>query len=744
MNRCPTPSRSPMPVDRCLALFLLLPLMSATAWSQRIIIEPRPEVTVVSPPGPVTLREVSIQADIREAVATVTARALFFNPNPRELEGTLLLPMPANARVHGFSMEVAGKRTEAELLDAEKAKRIYEEIVRRRRDPALLDEYGSQLLRARVFPIPANGTVAVEVRYNQELPSDSGLSRFETLGLRSAGVLERFDLLATIRSRLPIRNVFSPTHDVDVARPSDDTVKVSLEKSRFDPKGPVKIYYRLEDKDVSATVLAYRDRSDQPGTFLVHLSPRLQISADEIVPKDVVFVLDVSGSMAGEKMEQARRALGFCLKSINPKDRFAIIDFATAARTFESQLVERTPEAIDLALEHVKGLTSRGGTAIHEALLLALGFLKDARDDRLPVVLFLTDGLPTIGERDPDRILADVCQARAKPVRMFTFGVGDDVNTRLLDSLARENGGVSSYVAPGEDIEIAVSSLYDKIGAPVLTDISLVIEGVGAAEIYPRAFPALFRGVPLVALGRYERPGEARIRLEGKRAGKGVTLVWHERLPEKDRESSMLPRLWASRKVGFLLGEIRARGPNQELIDEVVRLAKEHGIVTPYTSYLITEDTPVSVTGAFRHLREEVERDRADGFAGGESREKAAAEGALRGDAPGALAPAGDLEVLAAEALSRAGRRGTVGERMRHLAGRTFYRRGNTWADARVNPEDESKAERIEFLSDRYMELVRSNPELAPILSLGSDVLFAHEGRTYRIAAEPPAPPQEP
>src|SRR5262249_25829839 len=321
--------------------------------------------------------------------------------------------------------------------------------------------------------------------------------------------------------------------------------------------------------------------------------PKREIPREEVAPKDIVFVFDTSGSMNGAKIEQARRALRFILSNLNPHDRFNIIRFNSEVEPFRKELVEAAPASLEAARAFVDETKPVGGRATDDALVTAFESLPTTRlasdEGRRTMIVFMTDGQPTIGETSPERILADVARLNHGRARLFVFGVGDDVNTLLLDRLARDGDGTVEYVRPSEDLELKVSAFYNKVAYPVLADLELSLPGVEVTDLYPKRVPDLFAGSQLILFGRYRRPGNVTARLTGQVAGRTRSFNYPVPLPDRERDNSFIPRLWASRKIGYLLEEIRLHGESAELKDEVIRLSKEHGILTPYTAFLVEE-----------------------------------------------------------------------------------------------------------------------------------------------------------
>jgi Ca-activated chloride channel family protein len=546
--------------------------------------------------GPLDLVNHHVTVAIDEQVAVTKVEQTFRNHSDRQLEATYVFPVPKGASVNKFAMWVNGKEVKGEMVEADRATTIYTDIVRRLQDPGLLEYVGNNLLRLRVFPVPARGDQKVAVSFTCVNTSDAGLTEY-VYPLRTDGkasrTLEKFSLDATITSEHAVQNVYSPTHPIKVTRTSDHKAHVQFEAQGGTLDKDLQLFYALGGKDVGMTVLTYRPVKNEDGYFLMLISPRAELSKSQQVPRDMVFVLDTSGSMEGAKMEQARKALKFCLGHLDKHDRFAVMNFATTVTKYADHLKDASHESVADAKKWVDRLQATGGTAIDAAMAEALA-MRANDTGRTFTIVFFTDGQPTVGETNPDAILKNVMAKRTDNTRIFTFGVGDDVNAVLLDRLADQTRAVSTYVRPEEDIEVKVSALYDKISHPVMTELKLSAgSNVTLTEMYPNQLPDLFHGGQLVVLGRYRGHGAAALTLSGKVGGDGQEFVYETTFPEKTGdERAFVEGLWARRKVGYLLDQIRVNGEQKELKDEVIALAKKHGITTPYTSYLVVPDMP--------------------------------------------------------------------------------------------------------------------------------------------------------
>jgi uncharacterized protein YegL len=697
-------------------------LIAGTAWADGFIVVPPP------PRGrpfiPLSIKYHHVDVDINNQVAVTKVDQVFINENNQELEGIYIFPIPEGASISEFAMYVDGERITAEVLERKEARKIYEDIVRRMRDPALLEYMDRGAFKASVYPIPARGEKRIQLEYSEVLKYDSGLCKYVyplNTEKFSAKPLNSVSVSVKIRSKKDIKTVYSPSHDVDVHREDDNNAKLGYEASNVKPDRDLVVYYTVSDEDFGLNLLAHREE-DEDGFFILLVAPKYEVSKDDVIEKDIIFVLDKSGSMKGEKIEQAKGALKFCVNSLNEGDRFGIIVFSTDVEEFDSSLLKAEKANVEKAVKFIEGIDSKGGTNIDGALQTALK--KESASGRPQIMVFLTDGLPTVGERNVDTILKNVEKARTDSVRAFTFGVGYDVNTHFLDKLAQNNGGAPQYVEPSEDIEVAVSS----------SDLGLDTGSVKVKEVYPKKLPDLFRGSQLVVLGRYEGSGGTNIKLEGQIQGKKRDYENEADFPRRTSENSFIPRLWAQRKVGYLLDEVRLRGENDELKDEIIRLSKKYGIITPYTSFLVLPDEEIERVPVT--MRPQARREAFDYHAGvpleAESGEKAFAASRTLSRLKEAKA--------APEATTVArigGSSGMAGAGIRDIAEykyvdkKTFFLRDGFWTDSEYEPE--MKITKVAYGSDEYFDLLSREPEMGKYLALGKKVIVCYKGKCYKV-----------
>ena len=736
-------------------LLLLTFLAASGALACRIIVPPWPPPPWYPyprpqppprPPAPMEVREHRAQIEVRQRVADVTVEALFHNPNSFQIEGVYLFPIGRDAAVSSFTMSANGKTLEAELLDADKARRIYEDIVRQLKDPALLEYAGEGLLKARVFPIAPNSDVRIQLNYEMALKREGGLTRvlYPFLSAKPEGSqsIGRARLEVRLETEAPLKSLFVPGFDVRIDRDGDRKAKITWERDNQTPDRDFELIFSEDARAVGMEFLGYKEGED--GHFLLVVAPGSELQAEQIPAKDVTFVVDTSGSMMGDKIRQARDALSFCVDALNPDDRFNLITFSTDVVPYAEKPLPATAENRKQARDFIAGLKARGGTAIDAALQAALK--AEAAKDRPSFVVFVTDGLPTVGETDPSAILKHAKEI-AGSRRLFAFGVGDEVNTRLLDGICQGTRGSSSYVRPNEDLEVVLSAFYEKIAHPVMTGLKLDSGSVRLAELNPPELPDLFRGSELRISGAYKGSGRVEMTLSGEVAGKRETFRFAADL-DGNRRNSFIPRLWAVSRVGYLQEQIRVNGRNEELVEEIRRLGRKFGILTEYTSFLIVEDNVdrARVDNArrvFRDAATEAERTQSGaGAVGRATQAKSMQSDAYR---MGAAAPGGAAMPTSADAAApvrrvyeAAGVRSEdVAETVREAGEKTFYlrRAEGCWYDSLIPAGTTPTIDlEVKAWSDECFALVRQYPDLSRYLRVGEKLVVKLGGKTVRIS----------
>ena len=742
-------------MNKNLVLAIALFLLGATSHSRGdgFIVVERPIYVPPShfpfAPLEVTSHQVNVKIDGQVAITSIDQE--FYNPNDQRLEGFYMFPVPKGAHIDKFSMEIGGKSVDAELLPADKARGVYEDIVRKMRDPALLEYAGRDLFKVRIFPIEPRSRKPIKISYTELLGSDAGtVTYLYPLSTEkfSAKPIKNLSVNIELKSAEPLASIYSPSHKVEIKRDGPNRAVIGYESKDEKPDTDFQLVYSSDTRDVGLRLLTYKPDSDG-GYFLLLAAPTV---SNETKPaaKDVVFVVDTSGSMAGAKLQQAQKALRFCVENLNADDRFEIVRFSTEAEPLFHELVLADSDHRKRANGFVDDFKPIGGTAIADALQSALK-VRPEKGDRPFVVIFLTDGLPTVGPRNPEEIVLNI--KKANGVRIFSFGIGSDVNTQLLDQIAERTRAFSQYVLANEDLELKVSNFYTRIKEPALTNLRLDLSGgVRTSEMYPADLPDLFKGDQLVVAGRYSGAGDVEAKLTGNVGGREQTFTYKLHFDDRKTTDDYVPRLWATRRVGFLLDEIRIHGETAELRDETTELARKYGIVTPYTAYLIVEDedrrrvpmadrsmqsmsadtaTRTEVAKAWTGFKDKKEGE--DGVAN--ARSQNAFKFAQQAPASIAAGSSESLRGFAAAvpaASPAAARVSQYTQQSRFVNGRAFFQNGNQWIDS--NAQNTAKRQRVQFNSEEYFNLLTKHPEAGPWLALGQNVVLTLDDTVYEIA----------
>ena len=723
---------------RLVLLALALLLSPAPAVAQGWIIPrpclptPRPEGRRCPPPcengdcrragiPDIERRASNVEVELRDGVLHYEVEETFVNRGGGVGEADYLFPLPKNAAFGDLKLEINGELVSGETMGADEARRIYEDIVRRSRDPALVEWMGYGLLRTRIFPIAAGETRRVVVRFHSVAEREGDAIRVDYFrGNRPGAVADvardRDDPEGRLRFRLSYPRdsygrPYSPTHDVNVR---DERGTGHVELSGGAREMTLLLPMRRGTRAAIGVLSHAPGRED--GFALLTLSP--PAIAPRETPRDVTLVLDVSGSMSGRKIEQAREAGKQLLGTLSSRDRFRLIDFASDVNTFRNEMVFATRENLAAAERYLDGLRAEGSTNISGALDEALSV--PAESGRLPVVLFVTDGAPTVGERDPERIAQRAASARGRR-RVFTFGVGADLNVALLERLALEGRGTAHFVRPNESVERAVGIVASRLTSPVATDLRVSVEGARLSKMHPAGPYDLFAGQDLVVLARYTGSGTVLVRFEGESANGRVSWTTEAELPDNDRENAFVARLWATQRVGYLSAERRRSGASPEIDDEIRTLGEKYGIPTELTSYLVLE--PGQVAGVRRDAAGWNTAVATGAAAAPQARAFEEAKAASNMRAAQTLSQV----VVAEEAL----RRDSIGSR--RVGTRTFVIRDSVWTDARF--KEGTRVVTVQPFSEAYFALVRELPDLAPAFALGERVLV--RGTKVAIAIAP-------
>ena len=648
-----------------------------------------------------------------------------------------MFPLPYDGAIDRLTLMVDGKEYPAKLLPAKEARRIYESYITRSQDPALLEWMGTGMFQTSVFPLPPGAARKVSLRYNQLLRKDHNLTDFVfplSTAKYTAAPVEKVDIQVSIQSGIELKSIYSPTHSIEAKRPDAHQAIVSLTRENQVPINDFRLFFDVAKGKVGASLLSYRPNVDADGYFLLLASPRAHLNSDERPAKNVVCVFDRSGSMDGDKVKQAREALKFVLNHLDERDRFNIIAYDTEVEAFQPELQPYNEQSRKRALGFVQGLYASGGTNIDGALTKVFGMLKDT--SRPNYVIFMTDGQPTVGETNESKIVLAAEKQNDVCARLISFGVGFDVNSRLLDRLSRACFGQSAYVRPNEDIEEHVSRIYNKISNPVMIDVAVnydfdeldAEDGSPVSRIYPKQLTDLFEGEQLVLVGRYKKTGAAKVKITGRIGGTQHAFDFSARMVKTSDDESygFIAKLWAMRRIGEIIDELDLVGQNQELIKELVSLSTRHGILTPYTSFLADDQGELreladARRGGLSSLeRSAVALDRlkeVDGQAAFVQRDLKrkfqAAENASAAFAPAAGRPAGGGGFGGEVLFDLDNDEAVATKNVRQIGNLTFFKRGDKWVSAEVAKQDLAKLKEntktIKRFSKEYFELVKKN-----------------------------------
>ena len=710
-------------------------VLPAVAEAQGSLI-PRPCVVRPCPPnarcfpcppdrGPSVVKQSShVRADLVDRVLRYEVTETFVNRGSRVGEADYIFPLPKGAAFQDLKLSINGELVAGETMSAAQARAIYEEIVRSQRDPALVEWMGYGMLRARIFPIAPGEEKKVVVRFQMVAEREGDALRVDYFQgkqsqqgwLAFAGDRSdekpRASFTLTYPSSHLYGNPYSPTHSLSTSyRGGRREVRAEGNASEVTLLIPVR-----KSNEPSISVLAYAPRNED-GFALITLSP--PAVAPRATPRDVTLVLDVSGSMSGVKIRQAREAGKQVLATLSPSDRFKLIDFSTEVRSFRDDFVRATRENVADGTRYLESLDASGSTNISGALDAALE--GDVPSGRLGLVLFVTDGEPTIGERNPEAIAARVNRRRGER-RMFSFGVGADLNAALVERLAVEGRGTAQFVRPDESVERAVSIVASRLTSPVVTDIRIFADGVRLLKRHPSASADLFAGQDYVVLTRYDGSGAARLRFEGQTSNGPVTWTTRAVFPESSRDNAYIARLWATQRVGYLAAEKRRGGGSREIDDEIRQLGEKYAIPTEFTSYLVLEP------GMRRDMQSRTLSD-------------AVATGAAAANAPPPPASVRLETVRQFEAAREAAKQRSATNLQaadeadlsrgstRRVGTRVFAMRGERWTELRKT--EPTTIVKVKAFSEAYFKIMEQIPELREVFALGDKVLVS--GRDVSI-----------
>ncbi len=732
----------------------------AINWApQRPGIAPRPPIP--APSRPIEVTSIAGDIQITDGVATTTMRMTLHNPGTGQQEAVMMVPVPNGASIRQFGFDGAGLEPTAKIVPRDEARRIYESIVNRSRDPALLEFVGFGLVRSSVFPVAAGASQNVSLTYEQVLPRDG--ERMDFVLPRTAsleGSATKWTLSGRIKSEKAIATVYSPSHELRTTRVSEKELRFELPEAAATQPGALRISALMEkggaDGGLATSILAYPDAQGHGGYFLLlgGVAPVKETPGSEsrgTQKRELVVVIDRSGSMRGEKIEQARAAALQVVEGLKEGEAFNIIDFSSTVERFSPKPVIKDGKTTADARKYISDIKADGGTNIHDALMEALR--PDATEGMLPMVLFLTDGMPTVGITNEGQIRDAAARANTHKRRMFTFGVGFDVNAPLLDHLADANRGASINVLPKEDVELAVSKVFKRLQGPVMNEPAMVVRVGNGAEstravrdVMPPVLPDLFEGDQLVVLGRYTTEEKIKLKIEGEYRGTKRSFDVEFDPASASSRNGFVGRLWASRRIGYLVDEIRqsagsGTGPHEpapELVKEIVDLSTRWGILTEYTSFLATEPGAPATAAVPMLQADDYARRTLSSRAASAPRDGAGSVNQSVNTKEAKAQSCANMENLYYDSNMVAQRVKTV----QQAADQAMFCRGNRWVDGRILQQKQENAKpdkTIQFGSAEHLalacRLADEGGERNSLLAMQGEVMLLVDGQRVLVTA---------
>ena len=539
---------------------------------------------------PVVEEHVTVQVD--QGHASSTYLHAFQNESGEILEGRYAISLGTVATATGFSYFNGEKRIVGEIFEKQAAARVYETVTGSGRDPGLLEQTGEGTFSFRVAPIARGEKKRVTVTTSQWLTQTHNTLELQ-VPLRRSGESSRI----SIRDSRPLGRIWSPSHPIDVKR-TPEGARLRVLASSTSGKRLI-LRYEVAQKDYSLSTAWHRDAGSDGYLMAQLVAPAG--STKNPSPRDVTLVVDRSGSMSGAPLAAAIAATRGVIEKLRDEDRVNVVAFDTEA---ESLFVapQRVREVRKAALDHVDAIQLAGGTDLATALSEALA--RTGAADRAQVVLFLTDGQSSAEQ-------ALLAASKAPPnVRLFTVGIGSGVDRALLSRLAREHGGRFLFVADEANLERDVEQLYARIDDPLLSDLKFSVVGARLRRLYPQVVPDLFKKDQLTFLARVVLPNSATapaplsVQIEGKRNGKSFST--QTTVVPATMRRPWVGRMWAQKRVDYLLEEMSLRGETKELKEEALQLALAYDLVTRYTSFLAIPESEISdqVRGTIEQERE--------------------------------------------------------------------------------------------------------------------------------------------
>lgn len=739
-------SRLAIPLLVTMTLCLTMPsvvLAQEPSWSQGIL-TPQLGCRYKNSKGPVQLISVAAKVRIIEQVALTTCTLRVRNNLGTASAVDLIMPVPTEATIRTARCSSGGV-LKAVILKEKASRRAWLSASQWTASSAFVEFYGFHQIFIPKLTLPPKSTILVTIQYEQILRRVDSHRLDYVLPRSESSDQIPWTLDFKVTSNREIAALYSPSHRLKIVRRGAGAFEARMKKqSRLEP-GPIRLSVLLAKKEsVSATLFTHPNEGDG-GTFLLlaGVPKKTKAMRANSQRREITFVLDRSGSMRGSKLLQAKEAALQIIAGLDNGERFNVIDYSHTIDSFRGAPVQKDDQSLQAVEHYLMGLKARGGTNMSDALNVALA-AKPAKG-YLPIVLFLTDGVPTLGVSEEEELLALSKESNQFGHRIFTVGIGLDVNTPLLNNLASQSRAQSKFVTPGKSIELTVSSLFRQLEGPVLSSPKIeFFEEDGqkshrCTALRPSELPDLFEGDQLIVLGRFRGTKPVIVRVSGNFCGEMKEFRFRFRLDSKDKRFHFVPRLWASRQIGFLTECIRRLGATsnvetasqahlKELVDEILFLSTKYGILTEYTAFLASESTDFSKNEHLNAVARKNFIDRAIKTRSG----KGALNQELNVNKQKKQSCLNYKNWHCDKSLNRVALGG-----VKKFSDRAFYRRKGCWIDSRLidSPKALNKSRVIVFGTDDYKALIKkmSMAQQQGCLSLSGDIYIKLGSEVYKV-----------
>ena len=573
------------------------------------------------------LKHTDVKADVTGFLARVTVTQEFVNTAPDKIEAVYVFPLPHLAAVDTMDMYVGERHVKGLIKRREEARAIYEAARDAGKMAALLDQERPNIFTQHVANIRGGDKVRIVISYVERLKYEDGNYEwvfpmvvgpryipgtpigkagngwaYDTNQVPDASKItpvvakpgtragHDISLAVSIDTGVPLQSLNSKSHEVFTERPAANRALVRLKDQATIPNKDFVLKYDVSGGKIEDAILMHR--AERGGFFTLILQPPDKTNVEDITPKELVFVLDTSGSMSGFPIEKAKETMKLALEGLNPRDTFNLITFAGDTHVLFPQPVPATRENLRQAQEFLASRRGGGGTEMMKAIITALA--PSSSQSGIRVVCFMTDGY--VGNEE--EIIREV--KKYSNARVFSFGIGSSVNRFLLDKMAEAGRGEVEYVALNEDGSAAARRFHERVRNPLLTDIKIDWGGLPVTDVIPSRIPDVFSAKPIVVTGRYSGPAKGSIKLQGTYAGRTITRQIAVDMPASEPKHDVLATLWARTRIDSLMLEPNSR-------EEITQLGLQYRLMTQFTSFVAVEETIVTDGGKPRRVDVPVE-----------------------------------------------------------------------------------------------------------------------------------------